>query len=73
MTDETTTNYAIHPPMQQVKRTNPPRNIEDYEACHPRCYWCTGHCVLIQHVGMHGQSVDCRCDRHAIPSHRIGG
>jgi hypothetical protein len=43
---------------------------DDYR---PRCHWCDGRCVIIQHVDVHSQSADCRCDRHAIPSHRIGG
>jgi hypothetical protein len=46
---------------------------ESSDTYRPRCHWCTERCGLIQHVGPHSQSADCRCDRHAIPSHRIGG
>jgi hypothetical protein len=58
MADETTTNYT---------------NVKDDEAYWPRCHWCDARCVLIQHIDVHDRSEDCACDRHAIPSHRIGG
>lgn len=35
----------------------------------PRCNWCDARCVLAAHPASHGKSVDCRCERHAVPSH----
>lgn len=41
MTDETTINHATHPPMQQVKRTNPLTMLS--ECCGTVRYRTTGH------------------------------
>lgn len=35
----------------------------------PRCNWCDARCALADHLDGHGKSADCRCRRHAVPSH----
>jgi hypothetical protein len=36
----------------------------------PLCGHCDKPCILAAHVDGHDNPADCRCDRHAIPSHR---